>query len=281
MQASNLYNKPFQYYFITFVMSWSFLFFGAYFSYQENMKMYEWILIIFGLFSPFFVALLMMYGTKNKPLINDFWMRLNFREIKFSYLPVLFLLMPLLILLATTLSLLSGQAIEQFTISKEFSAITDKNLASLIILFIAPFVAPIGEELGWRGYGVDSIRSQFSLLTTNLLFGFIWGIWHLPLFFIKNFYENQLWNTGIFYVINFFISHIAYGFLINWVYYKNNRNIIACIILHFMINLSSTFFRTEELTKCIMTFLLLIFLFILFIRNKHENRLASCFETTF
>ena len=62
-------------------------------------------------------------------------------------------------------------------------------------------------------------------------------------------------------------------------YINSNKSI------NFMINLSSTFFRTEELTKCIMTFLLLIFLFILFInisiisggiRSIPLNQFKSC-----
>ncbi len=51
----------------------------------------------------------------------------------------------------------------------------------MVILFLAPTL----EELGWRGYGVDSLRSKFSLFKTTMLFAVIWGLWHLPLFFIQ------------------------------------------------------------------------------------------------
>jgi membrane protease YdiL (CAAX protease family) len=50
--------------------------------------------------------------------------------------------------------------------------------------------APAVEELGWRGYGMDSLRSCFSLFTASLYFALLWALWHLPLFFINNYYHK-------------------------------------------------------------------------------------------
>jgi len=169
--------------------------------------------------------------------------------------PVILLVMPVSLFLATIFSLLFGQSARQFQLSSEFKIVDGQVLLSVLILFLAPAL----EELGWRGYGVDSIRSKFYLFKTTLIFAFLWALWHLPLFFIHGYYQNELWNTNILYVINFFVSILPATILMNWMYYKNNRSISAAILFHFLFNLFSVLFQTEQFTKCILTIILLVF----------------------
>jgi uncharacterized membrane protein YhfC len=90
----------------------------------------------------------------------------------------------------------------------------------------------------------------------------------LSLFFIHGYYQNQLWNTGIVYTINFFVQVLAATVLMNWMYYKNNRSITASILFHFIFNLFSVLFQTEQFTKCIITVILLIISVIVIVREK-------------
>jgi D-alanyl-D-alanine carboxypeptidase len=135
-------------------------------------------------------------------------------------------------------------------------------------IFIPLLLAPILEELGWRGYGVDSLRSHFNLFTTSLIFGFLWGLWHLPLFFIKGYYHNQLYELGTVYVVNFFVSVMVVAFLMNWIYYQTDRSIPALILFHSVLNLSSILLRTDPFTKCITTILLSVTLIIVISLNS-------------
>jgi membrane protease YdiL (CAAX protease family) len=135
---------------------------------------------------------------------------------------------------------------------------------SLIILCLAPTF----EELGWRGYGVDSLRQYFNLWNTSVLFGLLWGIWHLPLFFIKGYYHHELWEMNIAYVINFFVSVIAASILMNWFYYKNTRSIIVAIVFHCMLDIFYVVFQTEPFTKCIATVLMALVAATLVVKNK-------------
>ena len=135
---------------------------------------------------------------------------------------------------------------------------------TLVILFLAPTF----EELGWRGYGVDSIRSRCNLFTTTVLFGVLWGLWHVPLFFTNGNYQHELWNTSIVYVINFFAQILVATVVMNWIYYKNNRSITAAILFHFTLNLFSVLFQTEQFTKCIITIILLIIAVVIIVQNQ-------------
>ena len=139
------------------------------------------------------------------------------------------------------------------------------NILSLVLPL---FLAPLLEELGWRGYGLDSLRVSFNLFVTSLMFAFLWALWHLPLFFINGFYNHELWNTSIIYVLNYFVIFFPASLLINWVYFKNSRSIIAAMLFHSVLNLCSVIFRTEQFTKCIITLLLCVIAIVVIINDK-------------
>ena len=54
----------------------------------------------------------------------------------------------------------------------------------------------------------------------------------------------------------------------NWMYYKNNRSISAAILFHFVLNLFSVLFQTEQFTKCILTIILLVISMIVVVVEK-------------
>jgi len=256
--------KPVRFFAITFLITWITWFIAAYFSYQKGMEGVQYLFMVPGLFAPFIAVLVMISGAKNKELRKDFWDRLSLKKIKLSYLPAILLLMPFALFLATALSLLFGQSADQFLLSSEFKIMDGSVFLSVLIMFLAPTL----EELGWRGYGVDSLRSKFNLFKTTMLFAVIWALWHLPLFFINGYYQHELWNTSIVYVINFFVSILPATILMNWMYYKNSRSITAAILFHFFLNLFSVLFQTEQFTKCIITVVLIIISIVIIVVNK-------------
>ncbi|NJN35521.1 MAG: CPBP family intramembrane metalloprotease [Saprospiraceae bacterium] len=134
---------------------------------------------------------------------------------------------------------------------------------------VAVVLAPLFEELGWRGYGVDSLnRKGRSLLTSTLIFSLLWNLWHLPLFFIKGYYHYEILHTNIFYAFNFVVSIFPAALLSNWIFYTNNRSILAVIIFHSILNLCSVLLQTEQFTKGIITLILLLLSGLIVFRNK-------------
>lgn len=43
------------------------------------------------------------------------------------------------------------------------------------------WIAPIGEDLGWRGYALSRLLALWSPTTTSLILGPVWALWHLPM----------------------------------------------------------------------------------------------------
>lgn len=226
---------------------------AAYFSHRKGLEKFQLPLMLFALSVPCMTALTMIFTSGNQVLIEDFANRLLLFKIKAPYLLFILLLMPSVIYLATRISTLFGGSVEQFRVTKEMSAMKGwAVLGAAIPLLLAPLI----EELGWRGYGVDSLRASFNLFNTSLLFGLLWAAWHLPAFFVKGYYQNELWNLGFLYVMNFFLSTFVIAFLMNWIYYKTGRSIPALVLFHAALNFSSMILRTEQATKCIATVLL-------------------------
>ena len=282
MQPESDY-KPVHFFLITFLLTWIGGFIAAYFSYQPGREALQGLFMIPGLFAPFIAALILIRGAQNQALRQDFWARLSLRKINLRYLPAILLIMPVTLLLATAISLLFGQSADQFRLASDFAIMDGQVLLSLLILILAPTF----EELGWRGYGVDSIRSKFSLFKTTLIFGILWALWHLPLFFTNGYYQHGLWETSMVYVINFFAQIFVAAILMNWIYYKSNRSISAAILFHFMFNLFSVLLQTEQFTKCIITVILLIISIVIILRNQEfyfdqaKTRLPHTAETAY
>lgn len=221
-------------------------------------------LILLSLCIPCITALTMIYGS-HSVLSQDFHHRLLLFKFSPKYLLMILFLMPAVVCLATGISLVFGYSTDQFAFSKEFGVMKGWAILGVILPLI---LAPLIEELGWRGYGVDSLRVNFNLFTTSLLFGFFWSIWHLPAFFIEGYYQNQLWHQSKIYALNFFISTFVVAFLLNWIFYKTGRSIPALVLFHGVLNLSMMALNTQQFTKCIATVLLCIVTIFLIINDR-------------
>ena len=133
----------------------------------------------------------------------------------------------------------------------------------LILILAATF-----EELGWRGYGLDSLHNKYSYFKASIIFGVLWACWHLPLFFITGLYQYEIAHENILYAVNFILSIIPLAVLVNFVYRINNKSITAIILFHFFINLSQEALNITQNTKCIESIVLTIFALIVVLLNR-------------
>jgi membrane protease YdiL (CAAX protease family) len=128
--------------------------------------------------------------------------------------------------------------------------------------------APVVEELAWHSYGTDTLRSRFNLFNTCMIFAVYWVIWHLPLSFIKGYYHSNIVAEGWIYSLNFVFSLFVFVVLMNWLYYKTNRNILITIFFHLSANISNEIFATHPMSKVIQTGILLIVSFLVLYKDR-------------
>jgi hypothetical protein len=239
MQAQYAY-RPFQFFSLTFALSWIPWFAAAYFSYWSGAAIYEYLFSFIGLLGPFLSTLILIQVSGSDALKADFRDRLfDLRRLSISYLPVTVLAMPMATVIGVWLTHHLGWTVEP-------PRVAPNAVAAIPIILLAPAF----EELGWRGYGVDSLRAKFGMLSATLAFAVLWAIWHVPLFFISHTYQHDLTGMNPIYVVNFFASILPAAFIANWLYYKHDRLILAAILFHFMLDVVPETLSIDQITKC-------------------------------
>jgi membrane protease YdiL (CAAX protease family) len=261
------YNHPILFYGVAIFVPWLCWFIAAAISHSQWWEnpaavFFGSILGLIGLFGPFTIAMILILPDKEmrQELFSAIF---HFRRIRPSFLILTFALFPVSILAAQAISLLFGHSASQFRFVENMSF-----TAGIFPAWFMLVIAPILEEFGWHTYGIHCLRNRFNLLLTCIIFGIIWGIWHMPLSFIKGYYQNVLVETGVIYSINFLVSLIPYLIIGNWIYYKTNRNMLLVIVFHLLAGFSNETFQTHPDSKVIQTVLLLIFSIIIICREK-------------
>jgi len=121
--------------------------------------------------------------------------------------------------------------------------------ATPLIMWVPNFIlfyfigGPFTEEYGWRGYALDRLQSRYNALYSSLILGLIWGLWHLPLFFISGSVQSQS-NMPIY---EFVLLQMVLSILYTWILNNNrdkggNINVFLAIMFHAMGNFSSMIF---------------------------------------
>jgi membrane protease YdiL (CAAX protease family) len=100
---------------------------------------------------------------------------------------------------------------------------------------------PLPEELAWRGYALDGLQGKWSALTSSLILGVAWTVWHLPLFFIQGSYQYGLGlGTARFWL--YMMDKVPQSVLMTWIYNNNRRSTLSAILFHFTVNLIGELF---------------------------------------
>jgi membrane protease YdiL (CAAX protease family) len=234
---------------IAYVATWIPWFVGIYLGMQPGLEAYAPLLNFVGLLGPIGATLFMVLTSGSGALKCDFKDRIfNLRRIRPLY-ALFAVVMPFTVIcLSILLSLWLGESSDQFALAG------GNNLIAMIILALV--LAPIMEETGWHGYGVDSLRAYNGMMRTTLLFAVLWCAWHAPLVLIPGTYQNAVFEMpNKIFIANFFISIIPAAIIANWFYYKNDRSITGAVLLHSMLNAAAVLINAGQIAKCIATLL--------------------------
>ncbi len=194
------------------------------------------VFIYLGGVGPLLAGIVMTAVVRGQRGFQDLWQRLiDLRRIGGEWYGVIFLLPPLVTLLAAGIAHLFGAAGQPLDPGPLLGRL--RHPASLLFFVVFIFLlGPLPEEIGWRGYALDRLQERWSALTASLVLGFAWGLWHLPLFFMENYYQNFGGEAPD--PLRFFYDIILSAILITWIYNNTRRSVLAAVLFHFMLNLS-------------------------------------------
>ncbi len=114
------------------------------------------------------------------------------------------------------------------------------------------------EEIGWRGFLLPVLQEKYTAIKSSLIIGFVWGLWHLPIYLAINPYGDK---TIIFFIM-MFIGCFALSIIATYLYNSTKGSLLICILFHNAINTSAAYFygniKGEELRPLLIWILLLI-----------------------
>lgn len=104
---------------------------------------------------------------------------------------------------------------------------------NLIVLFIVSAVIN-GEELGWRGFALPRLQNKMNALVASLVLGFIWGLFHLPLFFTQG--GGAGGNQASMPPVAFFVQIMAMSVVLTWVFNHTRGSVLLAFLFHASVN---------------------------------------------
>jgi membrane protease YdiL (CAAX protease family) len=187
-----------------------------------------------GAWGPLFAAIVATFiyqrGAGVKELLKrGFMVRLG------KWWWVVLLTFPILIGGALALSILFGNP------APEFAALAQP--IGLLVAWVYLFFlgGSLQEEFGWRGYAFENLRNKYDALTAAIIAGLMWGLWHLPLFFVprsEQYYNRPMWGL--------LLTLILVGIILAWFYANTKGSVFAAMVGHTMFNWSIWVFPALE-----------------------------------
>ena len=234
MSSNNRGAAPYWYLFITLAWTWLF-WFWAVLTGQHFLEFPANILSLLGFIGPFAVAAVMVkLGYWDRSLKEFLKNSFDFRRLGlrwFIYITALVGVLvgiPLLII-----GILSGKSITEL-------------ISFTPALFLVPAVlAGALEEPGWRGYAQKALQRKVSVLSSSLIIGLFWALWHWPLFFLRGYYHATLsFGSSAFWFFNLsiLVGSIIYG----WLYNRTGQVAVAAVFYHALGNLGRVVFAVED-----------------------------------
>lgn len=104
-----------------------------------------------------------------------------------------------------------------------------------IVLAIPTFILMLvigggQEEFGWRGYAQEPLQEKIGVIPASLVIGVIWGIWHLPLWFMA----GDLHSAYSF--LAFVMMTTSISIVYAWLYNSSGKKLIVVMFFHAMSN---------------------------------------------
>jgi len=102
---------------------------------------------------------------------------------------------------------------------------------------LAFLMGPLFEELGWRGFALPRMQRLQGPLIGSLLLGILWAFWHLPLFLMPGFAE-QNGGLSLASVSVFTLTAIAITIIMTWAFNHTWGSLLIVMLIHNSVNTS-------------------------------------------
>jgi membrane protease YdiL (CAAX protease family) len=98
-----------------------------------------------------------------------------------------------------------------------------------------------GEELAWRGFALPRLQAKYNALTSSVILGAIWGLFHLPLFFTAT--GSSQADMSFF---PFVYGTIILSILFTWVFNNTKGSVLLAYLFHAATNTWTRVFAIDH-----------------------------------
>ncbi len=204
--------------------AWSWTCWGLSPAIEPQLPWLATLLMFAGSFGPSLAAVVVVASTRKWQGLRTWLGRCLRWRIGWAWWAFALLLPLALMAIAGSLHIALGGAIGTSPASGHL-LMTLVNLPLILLLG-----GPLGEEFGWRGYALPVLQDQLGWCTASLVLGLVWGVWHLPLFFIEGTSQAHIP------IALFLLSVVAMSVLFGWLVSRTAGSVVAALVLHTAIN---------------------------------------------
>ncbi len=225
-------RNPWKFFLLTYAYSWVIwipsVLDGIGINLPFSVSGYSTLAVIIGAFAPMMAALTLVIREEGWKGIKIFFRQVFDLRIKPIYL-ILALGLPVIIhLIAHYLAIAVGLDVAKTLFPTEIPV-------SPIVLSIPYFILMLvigggQEELGWRGYAQEPLQEKIGVIPAGLVIGVIWGVWHLPLWFMT----GDLHSAYSF--LAFVMMTTSISIMYAWLYNSSGKKLIVVMFFHAMNN---------------------------------------------
>jgi membrane protease YdiL (CAAX protease family) len=208
------------------------------------------ILYSIGGLGPALSAIYLVRTTQGKDERREFWRRLvDYKRVSWRwFLASLFI--PLLIAIFTVL--IAPFFTTEYSNWQPMWLVVQNPLIFVFFLVSTLLFGPLPEEIGWRGYGLESLQMRYSAVQSSLIVGFFWALWHIPLFLTK---DSAFAATYPLFSPSFWlwaISLLSISIIMTWIFNHTEKSTLTAILFHFSMSAASGFFGFQSQMQSIM-----------------------------
>lgn len=208
---------------LTYVMSWICWIVAVELSgpAQPRFPILREVLILLGTFAPAIAALVLTASANGKAGLAAIASRLLPADVGFEWYVFAILYMPAVKAAVALIYRLGVGGWPPF-------GHEGPVVIAAAILLSTPVQA--GEEMGWRGYALPRIAARLGFRWAAVAVGLVWGVWHLPLFFLPD--ADKYGQSFPLYVAGV----VAFSIANTWLYAHTNGNLFLTMLMHSAFN---------------------------------------------
>jgi len=153
-------------------------------------------------------------------------------KLSFKWYLIAIFLPLLLAVIAILIHLISSGEFSQVSSLAWLSSLPIFLVSIPIVILTKLPLGPMAEELGWRGYALPRLQRKMSALNASLILGLLWGLWHLPAFWVPG-AALGLDVTPTFYTIaKYVFDVIGVTIIFTWIYNNTRGSLLIDFLFH-------------------------------------------------